>query len=201
MKFDLRLRVLVLLSALASSLSSPVRAQVGDKDTDDQTCAKAEKILKKGHPAKKEEWAFFRMATCENGAASLADVWTLPPSDSAQLKLLMLASRRVSDQRVLDATLRALAATSSAPAIRREALRVVYSQYAPAGLISDRAWDSPDFGYLGYANHVFQRTGEMPLTAKDSTRILAAFRSTATADPDPKVRKVASWLLEWLRVP
>lgn len=199
----MRPRSMVLLAMLGSCLSSPVCAQDDDKEKDDaeRTCAKAEKILKKGHPAKKEEWALFRIVTCGLGAASLAGAWAAPPSDTAQLKALELASMRVSDRRVLDATLRALENTSSVPAIRRAAMRVVFSQYAPAGVIGDEAWDLPAFGGLGYANHVFQRVGEMPITAEDRARILTAFRSTATVDPDPPVRKVAAWLLQWLGVP
>lgn len=198
-----QLRWMLLLALVGPCLSWPLRAQGGDKaqDVAERTCAKAETILQNGRPPKQEEWALFRIATCAHGAALLADAWATLPSDSAQLKELELASVRVSDRRMLDATLRALADTSSVPAIRRAAMRVIYSQYEPTGRIGDDAWESPAFGGFGHANHVFQRTGEMPLTAADSTRILTALRSTAAVDPDPPIRKVAGWLLQWLRVP
>lgn len=190
------------LALVGCCLSSPICAQGDDKaqDVAARTCAKAEQILTKGHPAKAEEWALFRIVTCRHAAVSFANAWSAAPRDSAQLNSLELASFRLSDRRVLDATLRALADTSSVPAIRRAGMRVTYSQYEPTGRIGDDAWESPSFGGFGHASHVFQRTGEMPLTAADSTRILTALRSTAAVDPDPQIRKVAGWLLQWLRV-
>jgi len=166
----------------------------GDDNPQDHTCDKAARILAKGHPAKKEQWALGLMVKCAGGAAALAGLWSPLPTDSTALFALASSSRSVGDVRVLNAALAVVQNASISQATRRVAINVVLAEYAPAISLGNANWADPEHTSLGLLSDVYQRAGEQPVTAADRQRVVAAFVALSTAEPNPLLRRVAAMI-------
>src|SRR5262245_6003530 len=90
----------VLAAASACSVSALSGQSSPDKE-EARDCKAAERILSKGHPARKESWAYGVMARCPNGAATVATEWMDPPTDADVLHDLVAASISISDRRLI----------------------------------------------------------------------------------------------------
>jgi|BarGraNGADG00212_1021973.scaffolds.fasta_scaffold18033_2 hypothetical protein len=192
-----------LLFAIVSLMVVVGRAIAQDDPNDDNpqdhTCDKAAKILAKGHPAKKELWALGVMVKCAGGAAALAGAWSPVPTDSTELFVLADASRDVADVRVLNAALAAVQNASVPQTTRHIAIDVVLAQYGPMISLGAQNWtDDTGRWTLAMSQDYYQVTGEQPVTAADRQRIVAAFRTLSTTDPDPKIRRVAALVAQEL---
>ncbi len=174
--------------ALLMTLSAPSVARAQEE----MTCDKAARILAKGHPEKKEPWAFSVMMKCSGGAAALASLWTPPPADSTELDALVAASLRLADQRLLDSAVAAFRNTALPLATRRVLVNVILGEYQPGLSVSDVMWSEPEKWILSRRFDVTQHVGEFPIGDADRARIRALFTATATTDPDPLVRRVAA---------
>jgi hypothetical protein len=62
-------RVVLLVGLLALGMPRLLCAQEKEKDDSDKSCEKAAKIIRKGHPEKKEEWALGVLTNCGKAGA------------------------------------------------------------------------------------------------------------------------------------
>lgn len=191
-----------LLTALGLVLwARSARGQDADgKESDaEKTCEKAAKALTKGHPEKKDLWAFSVIVKCPGAGALLAAGWSPVPIDSTELFSLSAASVSVADVRILNAILVVVQNTSVAQAARRIAIDVALSQYAPDIRVGNGGWASPDErASLGRMMDYYQVAGEQPITEADRQQIVEAFRAMGTTDPDPQIRRVATLIVREL---
>jgi hypothetical protein len=123
--------------------------------------------------------------------------WTPPPTDSASLARLVIASTLHSDRRLLDAAVAAFNNTTLAQNQRRAAMEIIVVQYAPTHAISGAFWNDPENSTLSAVSDLHQTVGDVPLTVADRRRALAAIRSAAVSDPDAHVRRVAARVVRY----
>lgn len=178
------------LLALAVCIPAASSAAHAQDDKDDKSCSKAARIIAKGHPEHKEEWAYAVIGRCPGGAGVLAAAWSPLPSDSSTFANLISGSADLADRRILDAALGAFADAALPPTRRRDILNVIIFEYAPDRVVSDGLWNDPEHGILASRMDFYQQPGEQPLTAADRQRILDSLRAASTNDPDLHMRRV-----------
>lgn len=196
-----QLRLGLLVAAMTLSAARPGMAEAQeqkDERKDEHSCDRAERILRLGHPDRKEAWAFALIVTCRNGASALASAWSPPPDDSAGLADLVNSSARLSDRRILDAAISAFNNATQAQWKRRLIVRTVLAQYAADLALTTSAWSDPENAGMGHYTDHSQANGEVPVTAVDRQRILAMFSAAAASDPDLLMRKVAAMIVREL---
>lgn len=143
--------------------------------------------------------AYDIIGSCPNGAGVLAEAWSTPPSDSAELRRLGARSQEVADQRILAVALARLQNANSVPLLRRVALEVVVTQLDRTSSIAQRTWESPETASLGGRAHFDQIIGERPIQASDRERAFAALAEIGRSDPDPRYRSLARLIVASLR--
>lgn len=171
-----------------SSVVFPQKSDSGSGN-DDHSCDKAAKILARGKPQQKENWAYATIAGCRGGAASLATAWQDPPTDSIALWHLLAGSWRVRDRRIVSAVAATVTNGSLPHAVRFAAVNILLSQYdRTSRVISD--WD-PEKGAVGRASDLYMKDGEQPVGVVDRQLIASTILQLSHTDADPWMQSLA----------
>lgn len=183
---------LVILGFAALSRPGFAQSERG-QGNDDKSCVKAAKILEKGHPDKKELWAYGTISGCAGAAGLLGASWVDPPSDPEALQALAAATYEVADSRIVTALLTAVQQTQLSFVTRVTVLKLLISQYnKEKGL----GFDSRDSSaWIGRYDHAYQVSGEQPVTPADRQRMRDAFIALAASDPQPRIRAAAKAIM------
>lgn len=170
--------VVVLVLALTSRFLSPGAAQQSDRPGQvhlRNDCRLAAQILSNGNPSTKRAWAWATIGNCaEAGPPILADLWATS-ADSASVRLLLNASSRIRDRRLVEAVFRAAVTPSNTTLVRLSAM-VLVVRYAdphirpvvslvpspPPGWTPDQSVRVPP---LPRVDHAPQEDGPEPLRA------------------------------------
>lgn len=188
MRAPRRLCVAALGFLACSTVAFPQKSDSGSGN-DDHSCAKAAKILARGKPQQKENWAYATIAGCTDGAASLARAWEDPPTDSLALWHLLAGSWRVRDRRIVSAVAVTVTNGSRPHAVRFAAVNILLAQYdRTSRVISD--WD-PEKGAVGRASDVYMTDGEQPVVAADRQLIASTILHMSNTDADPWMQSLA----------
>lgn len=161
-------------------------------------CRLAGQILQTGQPAPHYQWAMETMRRCpETGGEVLPSVWAHPPTDSAALNTLFLASYTVRDARITDAAIAAASNGSLPQLVRLNAMRVLVGHAVPSFLLSlaDLPPDTPPgvIKILGGKSHVSVDEGDRPIGPETLDSILNAL-ARLRSDPDPRIAGAASYV-------
>lgn len=183
-----------LACAVVGMLLLTSRAIAQADDPSDHSCDKAAKIVAKGHPEKKDQWALQTLVSCAGGAAALATDWSPAPTDDTELLVLAASSGQLADERVLNVVLSAVQNSALPQSTRRIAMNVVLAQYSPTIVVSDLDWADPAPSSLRRNMDYYQIVGEQPITTTDRQRVVATFQAMSSTDPDPQVRRVAAMI-------
>ena len=174
---------------LASATTAFSQKSDDGSGNDDHSCDKAAKILARGKPQKKEEWAYSTISRCAGGAANLATAWGDPPSDSVALWHLLAGSWEIRDRRIVSAVAVTVANASLPHAVRFAAVRILLAQYDRTSRV--RAdWD-PEEGAVGTASDVYMTDGEQPVGAADRLLIASTILRMSNSDADPWMQALA----------
>ena len=192
MRRSRRWAALFLLGSATLSGSAVAQNNRG-QGNDDKTCDKAAKILEKGHPKKKELWAYGTISGCPDAANLLRAAWADPPSDPEQLHAIAAATYEVADSRIVTALLAVVQQTGLPFATRVVTLKLLVSQYNREKVVGFTSDDST--AWVGTIDHTYQVSGEQPVTIADRQRMRDAFRAMAASDPQPRIRAAAKAIM------
>jgi len=156
---------------------------------DDHSCDKAAKILARGKPQRKENWAYSTIAGCAEGAGYVATAWGDPPADSVSLWNLVWGSGRVRDRRIVGAVAATVMDASLPHTVRISALSVLLTQYDRVSAVMSQ-WD-PEKGAVGRALDVYMIDGEQPVGAADRQLIASTILQLSNTDADPWMQSLA----------
>lgn len=177
---------------------------VGQKSADPDSvkhrndCRLAEQVLSTGHPEPHREWALRIVVSCGPEAAdAVSKLWKSPPSDTATLTKLFLASSQFRDARIYDAALGVVTDPSRPDLVRLTALGVLASFAQPGvvlhlddltkvspGIVS---WQNP----FGRMSHSLAEEGVVPLQADVSARVNRLVHELASAPAGTLLRDSA----------
>ena len=158
-------------------------------------CVSASQIVARSHHQSLLADAYSVLIRCPGAAATLAQVWNTPPSDSSTLAKLTRRSAGIADRRILAAKLPIVSNGLFNPSIRRAALEVVIAQYDPSYVISSSTWSDPEHTSVARDSDYYQKSGEEPVTAIERQAIIDGLRRMAASDSDDRLRRVATRLL------
>lgn len=204
-----RMRILPATSLLIALGACSLPAQGVQRDVRDQVqvrargvedrraCAEAEEEFRRDRYAARAGWAYQRAPQCARGAAWIASAWSPPPARPEVLGALASASLRVSDRRILDATIAVLGDESMALPARRAALEVVLAMWRPGMRVSDELWNDPDSSSLSIQLDVYQVAGDEPLAEADRLRAVQAIRAAASSNV-VELRRVAARIVRFI---
>jgi hypothetical protein len=188
----------MLAGSLAASIAGAGRldAQTGGvRERDDRVltfeCRASGAALAAGRQDPGFERALRYIARCDETApAALAGVWRRPPRDSLALRWLVDASRRVRDQRILDAALTVLRDDRRPAPTRLAAMRVLATYantaaFVPAGRL-EPGWRDSAAPVLLLRGDAPAIDGQRPLAPDTRERVVDALESVAVrASPEP----------------
>jgi len=172
-----------------STVILPQKSDQGSGN-DDHSCKKAAKILTRGRPEKKEEWAYTTISGCAEGAMYLAIAWRNPPTDSVALFHLHSGSMEVRDHRIVDAVTGIVTDASLPRAVRVGVLDVLLAQYDRVSRLMSK-WD-PENGAVGKASDVYMIDGEQPVGVADRELISSTVLRLSDTDADPWMKSLAT---------
>lgn len=135
---------------------------------------------------------------CElSGPPAIVSWWNSVAPDTAELDMLVEASNRILDQRILSAAISTAHNTSRPSTIRLSALRVLATYFYP-GIWVDlpRLQNASDTALvtLGRMLHYNPVEGPQPLEPSYLEQITSAVQALASSDPDPGITNAAHFL-------
>lgn len=161
-------------------------------------CRLAERVLSTGHPRPHRDWALRIVVSCGPGAArAVAELWKSPPSDTAALTQVFLASSRFRDARIYNAAFEAVMDPAKPDLVRVTALGVLASYAQPGVLLQLDRLTRVSSGLFTWQNafarmgHPLTEEGEVPLPADVSSRVNRLVNELASAPAGTPVRDSA----------
>jgi hypothetical protein len=161
-------------------------------------CRFAGQILQTGQPSPHYDWALGAIRLCsETGGEVLASLWSRPPTDSATLNKLFLASYTVRDARITNAAITAVLNESLPQLVRLNAMRVLVGHAVPRFRVSlaDLSPDTPAHvtRMLPGVSHVVVKDGASPVGPEEIDSILEVLSRLRT-DPDARLAAAAVYV-------
>jgi hypothetical protein len=156
--------------------------------------------------------AVSNLGQCEDtGGRVLAELWRSRPQDVEVLEPLAIASRRLSDQRILDAVLDIAADEGAETVLRLFALGALVSYVHPRYRAQPAeheppGYDSADPAFDGYplalsvSMHGYTRPGARPFPPGHERRILDEVARIRDSTSDPLVARAARHIVRTVRV-
>ena len=176
--------------ATCFALSSPVGAQDTTAGGLHRRCREVDSILATGpYTGAEVIRAVYDAPGCKHAGDVLAAVWSSPPTDTAELEVLVSASSTVRDQRIYDGSLSAL--IGGYPTLVRLAALRVFASYGDRTLrprfMDLRRPPRPGITSLSVDSRPDTENGAVPLNGNIRGAIVAALEPIKDSDPDPDV--------------
>jgi hypothetical protein len=208
-----RTRVLLFATALAPAVSCAAHAQpaqntLGSPEETRRSCSAAAAAIASNSSAKGVSFstALRRLQTCSIEApVALAQRWSAPPTDSAELRIFAGVTAQVRDRRLVVATITAARARSLPTSVRLAALGVLVTYfrsdlYAIFPATPTGAGQRPrDYVQIGHWGDPVSFPGAQPFTdAAVHQQVLTTLKELAANESEVRLRMAAAYLADFL---